>query len=355
LPLVILAFIGTASAADQAAKPAVPALSDLLDGWGVKLNGYVDATYTVQRDDTDKSDFNSFQLQQAAFTLSKLPTSGFGALVNVVAGQNPYLATGIGTITPGQGATPTNVYLLQGYVQYASGAWTLAAGKFATLAGAEVAAPTGNTNTTRSLLFAYEPVTHSGVRATYTVSDQLSFNVGVNNGWTISQDTADGTSKTGEFGFTYAPSKAVSWVSSLYYGHTPSNYGNYANLMLADTVLTVNATSALSLVGSFDYGSVGGNSKDPSASWWGAAAYINYAWTSKFRTSLRGEYFEDSNGYWHVGYDQKLTEITLTIGYAPVDAFELRLEGRHDSPDKVLGQQLLPVTSQGWLEAIYKF
>ena len=69
LPLAILGLIRTASAAGEAAKPAMPAFSELLDGWGVKLNGYVDATYTVQRNDTDGSNFNSFQLQQAAFTL----------------------------------------------------------------------------------------------------------------------------------------------------------------------------------------------------------------------------------------------------------------------------------------------
>jgi hypothetical protein len=359
LPLAILAVCGTAAAADEAAKPAVPAFSDLLDGWGVKLNGYVDVTFAAQHDDTDKTDYSGFQLQQAAFTLSKLPTTGFGALVNVVAGENPYNATGNdinlglapGTLEKSNAA----FYLLQGFVQYASGPWTIAAGKFATLAGAEVAAPSGNTNTTRSLLFAYEPVTHSGVRVTYAVSDAFSFNVGLNNGWTGSQEFGDTTSKTGEFGFTYAPSKAVSWVGDIYYGRTPSNFGVQTDILLADTVLTFNATSALSLVGSVDYGSVSSTAHSPTDSWWGTAVYINYAWTGKFRTSLRGEYFDDTNGYWHVGFAQKMKEYTLTLGYAPVDAFEFRIEGRYDDPDKVLGLQLVSKNYQGWLEAIYKF
>jgi hypothetical protein len=376
LPLAILAVIGTASADEAAkpAKPAVPAFADLLDAWGVKFTGYVDATFTMQHEDkgvlNDKQDYNGFQLQQAAFTLSKLPASGAGALVNVVAGENPYNATGEdatlllapGTLEKSNAA----FYLLQGYVQYASGAWTIAAGKFATLAGAEVAAPNGNTNTTRSLLFAFEPVTHSGVRLTYTVSDALSFNFGVNNGWTGSQEFGDTTSKTGEVGLAYAPSKTFSWVFDAYYGRTPGHYGALnpigsvsigdTDILLADTVLTINATSALSVVASVDYGSVSKTTASPSASWYGVAAYVNYAWTSQFRSSLRAEYFDDSDGYWYIpGFDQKLKEYTLTFGYAPVDSFEFRVEGRYDDPDKLSKVQVVPKNYQAWLEAIYKF
>ena len=50
--------------------------------------------------------------------------------------------------------------MLQAYAQYATGNWTIIGGKFVTLAGAEVIAPTGNTNFSRSLLFAYEPSVH---------------------------------------------------------------------------------------------------------------------------------------------------------------------------------------------------
>jgi hypothetical protein len=71
---------------------------------------------------------------------------------------------------------------------------------------------------------------------------------------------------------------------------------------------------------------------------------------------------DDRNGYLtknfaadFTGNDQKLKEITLTVGYAPLKSVELRLEGRYDDPNKVQGAQLVPKTYQGWLEAIYKF
>jgi hypothetical protein len=359
---------GVAVAEDAApAKPTLPSISDLLDASGLTLTGYVDGTFNTQRNDTAKTSYNTFALQQAAFTLSKLPTSGFGALVNVVAGQNPYGATGFGSTPVGMGAAPTNVYVLQGFLQYATGAWILQGGKFSTLAGAEVASPVANTNTTRSILFAFEPVTNTGFRATYAATDKLNLIFGVNNGWTNSQDTADGSDVTAEAGLAYTPSKTVAWTLQGYYGRTASNFTDEngairANIGLLNTVLTWSVTSAVTLVGTVDYGRVESTSLTPSSSWYGAAAYVNYAFNDLWRASLRGEYFDDRNGYLtknfaadFTGDDQKLKEITLTVGYAPLKSVELRLEGRYDDPNKVQGAQLVPKTYQGWLEAIYKF
>jgi hypothetical protein len=361
--------IGSAANAEDAApaKPALPSVSEILEASGLTLTGYVDGTFAAQRNETTKQDYNTFALQQAAFTLSKLPTTGFGALVNVVAGQNPYSATGFGSTPAGQGASTTGFYVLQGFVQYATGAWIVQGGKFSTLAGAEVAAPISNTNTTRSILFAYEPVTNTGLRLTYAATDKLNLIVGVNNGWTNSQDTADRSAKTLEAGLAYTPSKTLAWALQGYYGRDNSNYADEngaikAKIALLDTVLTWSATGALTLVGSVDYGRVQSTSLTPSASWYGAALYGNYAISDLWRVSLRGEYFDDRDGYLtknfdanYVGSAQRLKEITLTFGYDPIKSVEVRLEGRYDDPNKVGGAQLVPKTYQGWLEAIYKF
>ena len=358
------AIADDAPAAAAPAKPAVPSVSDILDGSGITLTGYVDGSFGYVHDDTAQKDYNSFALQQASFTLAKQPTSGFGALVQVIAGENPYAATGSNSIIPGQGSTTTGFYLLQAFAQYVTGPLTLQVGKFDTLAGAEVAQVTTNTNTTRSILFAFEPVTHTGVRATYAASDTVSLILGVNNGWTNSQDTADASDKTVEAGISFAPSKALAWTLQGYYGRDTNNFGVKGNIGLLDTVLTWNATSALSLVGSVDYGTAQSTSSTPSADWWGAAAYVNYAIDDQWRVSLRGEYFDDQKGYLTHNFDpvtftggssQKLKEVTLTFGYDPTKNFEFRVEGRYDDPDTVDGSQLVPKTYQGWFEAIYKF
>ena len=60
------------------------------------------------------------------------------------------------------------------------------AGRFVTLLGEEII-PTyqsQNFNETRSLLFTLgEPLTHTGIRASYTFNDYVSATGGLNNGW----------------------------------------------------------------------------------------------------------------------------------------------------------------------------
>jgi hypothetical protein len=370
MALGLFGLSGVVNADEDGATPkvGVPSIPDILQASGLTLTGYVDATFTHQHNDTDDHDYSTFALQQAAFTLSKLPTSGFGALVNVVGGQNPYAATGFGSIPPGQGASSNGFYVLQGFVQYATGPLTVQAGKVPTLAGAEAASPILNSNTTRSILFAFEPVTNTGLRATYAATATLNLILGVNNGWTNSQETADGSGKTVEAGLAFTPSKTFAWTASGYYGRHNSNYVDgsgspiKANIGLINTVLTWSATSALTLVGSLDFGSVQSTSRTPSGSWWGVSFYANYAISESWRLSLRPEYLDDRDGYLtknfdasSQGSDQKLKEVTLTLGYDPIKNVEIRLEGRYDDPDSIGGLQLVPKTYQGWVEAFYKF
>ena len=96
--------------------------------------------------------------------------------------------------------------VVQAYMQYVTGPLTVIGGKYVTLAGAEVLAPTGNTNFSRSLLFFAEPMTHTGIRTTYAATDTLSVIAGVSNGWNYSSLSTSG-SKTAELGVAWTPSK----------------------------------------------------------------------------------------------------------------------------------------------------
>ena len=99
--LLAASAAGTASAED--AKPAgtaAPALSDILTSSGITATGYVDGTYSYvsASPPTGSSvDTNTFALNQASLTLGYLPTTGFGALVNAVAGTE----AGNGCYAPG--------------------------------------------------------------------------------------------------------------------------------------------------------------------------------------------------------------------------------------------------------------
>ncbi len=336
-----LAACGAAMADDSAApaKPSAPSFLDVLTASGLTESGYVAASYyhsngyNTYHEFDDKHD--TFQLDQAALTVAYQPKEGFGALVDVAAGEDMKI------LNAAEGSNPNSFDIIQGFVQYATGPFTVIGGKFVTLAGAEVIAPTGNTNFSRSFLFYAEPLTHTGIRATYAASDTFSVIAGVNNGWNYSSLQTYG-SVTGEFGIAWTPSKAFSLTTQAYVGKDDSTptfyaypYGNFpydALKTLIDAVATYNATDALTFVLSYDWGRQQQHTAGyATLAWNGAAFYANYAISDQWRVSLRVEYLDDKNGYvTATGIAQTLKEGTLTVGYDPVKSFELRLEARYD-------------------------
>ena len=61
---------------------------------------------------------------------------------------------------------------------------------------------------------------------------------------------------------------------------------------------------------------------------------MNYAISEQWSASIRGEIFDDKNGYRTGvnanGNGQKWKEATLTLGYLPTKSFLMRFEGRYD-------------------------
>ncbi len=337
-----VAVCGASAAADEPAAPAKPTVTSFLDvltASGLTESGYVSASYYHSNGYNTDHEFddkhNTFQLDQAALTVAFQPKEGFGALVDVAAGEDMKI------LNAAEGSNPNTFDIVQGFVQYATGPLTVIGGKFVTLAGAEVIAPTGNTNFSRSFLFYAEPLTHTGIRATYAASDTFSVIAGVNNGWNYSSLQTYGA-VTGEFGIAWTPNKAFSLTTQAYVGKddsTPTFYayplGDFpydAPKTLIDAVATYNVTDALSLVLSYDWGQQQQHTAGyPTLAWNGAAFYTNYAISDHWRVSLRVEYLDDKNGYvTATGIAQTLKEGTLTFGYDPVKSFELRFEARYD-------------------------
>jgi hypothetical protein len=386
--------IAMADAPAAPAAPAAPTLSQVLDASGITETGYVDVGYTNMNatglfgngsptrvfdapNGTAGQKFDSFNLNQAAITVSKQPKEGFGGLVNLTAGQDANVISSWGAGNKG-GLPYANNHdfdVTQAYASYAGGPVTVIAGKFATLAGAEVIAGPSNTNYSRSILFGYAiPFTHTGVRLTFAASDTVSLIAGVNNGWDQVSDT--NTDKTVELGFTAAPSKMFSLAGS-YYGGKELSGGFTAplttngNRQLYDLVATINPIDKLSFVLNYDHGSQANaalaNGTTGTGNWDGLAGYINYQFSDQWRASLRSEYMNDKDGM-RLPYPgtpgpgvtgQRWKESTLTLAYMPNASFELRGEVRGDSSDQLVflnsdGTNKDKQTSFG-LEALYKF
>ena len=220
-------FAAPATVLAQAKAPAAPTLDKVLEASGISVSGYIDAMYT--HSDKNQAAFstrvfdvenNSFALRQFGLQVAKQPKEGFGGVVNITVGKDaqvihsfPELASNGGS---GLTAGGPMFDVTQAYLQYAGGPLTVIAGKFTTLHGTEVIASTGNTNISRSILFGSVPFTHTGVRATWALSDTFSLIAGVNNGWDQLTDTNKG--KTAELGATLNPIKPLSITLSGYSG-----------------------------------------------------------------------------------------------------------------------------------------
>jgi len=308
------------------ATPAVPSLADALTSWGLTVNGYVAASYYHSSGYNTFHEFDvnhdTFQLDQAGLEIGYQPKEGFGAFADVIAGEDARI------LNEAENGTDGTFNVRQAYVQYATSGLTLIGGKFTTLAGVEYSNPTSNTNFSRSLLFFAEPLTHTGLRATWAATSTLNLIAGLNNGWNITS-TSYG-SKTAEFGVAFTPTKQLALNLQGYFGKVP---GYDAERSFLDFVGTYTLTDALSFALSYDWGKQQ-QKAGPDLDWDGVAAYVNYAFNSQWRISVRAEYLNDKDGF-NTGTAQKLKEATVTFGFAPVKSFELRIEGRYDKSDQV--------------------
>lgn len=377
---IAAACVSTAWAAEKTMpdKPARPTFGQLMEGAGISVNGHIDSSYTYLSGtgqftsgtnsrvfDTERRSFN---LQAVDLTVSALPQDGFGGLVNLTGGSDARIITSAGT-------TADDFDITQAYLHYAGGNFMAIGGKYVTLAGAEVIRSPANTNFSRSILFGYAiPFAHTGVRAYFTPGGSAvapdgrwTFIAGVNNGWDVQSESqqaaaTDGTralGKTLEFGATGSLSKNVSLVAVLYTGDESVGAATTGRRDLLDVVATIAVSDNLSLVFNYDTAkqedALAGGSD---AKWNGLAAYVNYKLSDQWRVSVRGEYFDDKDGF-RTGVTQKWKETTATLAYLPTENVELRGEVRYDKSNVNSFNQPDggPKDNQNsvGLEAIYKF
>jgi Putative beta-barrel porin-2, OmpL-like. bbp2 len=350
----------------QAAK--APTLGQVLDASGISVNGYIDAGYTHADRNVEAgigapavaprvfdNQNNSFALHQFGLSVSKLPKEGFGGLVNVTVGSDAQVIHSFPE--PAGGGSVFDI--TQAYAQYAGGPLTVIAGKFATLHGTEVIWSPSNNNISRSILFGAVPFTHTGVRATWAVTDTVSLIGGVNNGW--DQLTDQNRGKTLELGATLNPIKPLNIAISGYSGQEPAGTGN-------GTRTSINATGSYNITDAISVGAEllnvtqdvpGAGGASTSVKYTGVAGYGSYMFTSKIRGALRVENFDDKDGFHFHTTGTKYREVTVTGAYLASDSFEARAELRRDQASNAvfrdyqgaLSKSLMTIAVQG----LYKF
>ena len=227
-------------------------------------------------------------------------------------------------------------------------------GKWASSLGLEGNYTKDQINYSRSLWFDYLPFYHEGLRAAYQVNGALTLNYWITNG--TQQTEAFNNYKDQLFGFTLAPSAALSWVFNYYVGQehpdfeylaagSPGSQGlptqqgvpfvPIANaptgkLRIADTYATWQLSPALTLAAEADWVVDRVYSYSPGQFTVGGALYGRYQLSPAVAFAARAEYLDDRGGAFS-GQVQRIREGTLTSEYRFVDGFLARAEFRRDA------------------------
>ncbi len=319
---------------------------DLATNLGVSIHGLVDAGYEHNFNQPINNvnnlrawDQDGFQLTQGNLHIEKDGTVGFVTDINV--GQVAEAINGVTNYSnspadrdTGRFIDPTQYYLT--YTAPVGSGIALSAGRFVTLLGEEVI-PTysnQNFNETRGFVFNLgEPLTHTGVRASYTFNDYVAATGGVNNGWDSGTGLNNG-GPTGEGELTLnTKDKSLALVINGTYGANQFGHSN-SYLGAVDPIVTYKPAFVpnVTLATEYLYASETGKFQNGhGATWQGLAQYIVYD-LNAFEFATRGEFFDDEDGN-RTGVHQTLWEVTQTLTYKVPDVTGLmvRAEYRHDN------------------------
>ncbi len=333
--------------------------SELLDA--IDLGFYVDTTYQYSSADTDELGFRTlypdnkeFNINAFTLSLSKTPTMEGGAMdllgfrADVLFGEQAPLLSSAGLES--DVVDPYQAYL-QFMVPTGDGL-NIYAGKFVTLAGFEVIEAKNNPNISRSILFGYAiPFTHTGIRADFTTGP-LTFTAGVNNGWDQVKDDNDNVTFEGQVAFSHSGGSISDlWVGVTGYlgkepGITLAEKATNGSRKLITAVGSLTLMDRITFIVDADFGwqeeGVLKSNKPVEASWWGVAGYAVLDVTPSLTLAMRGEYFEDKDGFRtnEGNGTQELKEFATTLSVKPfasiggdeaLDNLELRTELRWDS------------------------
>jgi hypothetical protein len=100
---------------------------------------------------------------------------------------------------------------------------------------------------------------------------------------------------------------------------------------MSDTTVSFNATSRLSLMANYDYGTDSVSGAD--VMWQGIALYARLQATPTWAVTPRFEWLDDGDGFM-TGVSQSLREVTLTSEHKIAGSLLARFELRHDRAEE---------------------
>ena len=356
MALCFAVTLATAAIAEDAKPAPLVSADDLKKSLGMSIYLQGGYTYNGSASTGEINDLrifdqkaNSFLLDLAQIVFAKDAASGsIGYKVKISAGETAKYIHSAG-LTSSAGNDPFD--LTEAYISYTAPqgkGLRFDFGKFATFIGGEVIEAIDNPNYSRSFLFNYAtPLTHTGLKVSYTFTDVWNANIHIVNGWDNSTDNNRAKSIGASVGYT--PTGSFSLLVNGMTGpeqdeqgvHAPtvgSSSGNMRTLL--DIVATIRPIKTLSIILNYDDGREenvpgtllpSGISSD--VKWNGLEGIVKYDFSDKYSLAVRAEYFDDKDGF-RTGAVQKLKEVTVTSEIRMSGGLILRPEYRHDSSDK---------------------
>lgn len=203
-------------------------------------------------------------------------------------------------------------------------------GKFVTHMGYEVIEGYDgwNDNATRSFVYGWAiPFTNTGLKASYSFSDELGGMLLLTNGWDNVKDNNSG--KTFGAQIVWTPSKAVT-VTGNYIGG-PERANNNSDLRnVGNLVGQWRPTNQFVFTLELTYGSEpNAVTAGQTATWTGIVGYARFGLSDSVALNLRAEYFADPDGA-RISVRQYLKEVTLTPEWKISPHFLIRGDLRVD-------------------------
>jgi hypothetical protein len=337
----------------------------------LKFSGYLETSYTYNFQDPSPATGNEnrariFDIHSNEFMLNAFNVdvekpiseeSPVGFKVSSLVGQTAPVIQSVGLFSndfDGDGVFESdgNLDLTEAYIQglIPSTETTIRLGKFITPVGAEVINTTQNDNFSRSFLFGLAiPFTHTGLYVTQPIlkreaesATALAASVGIANGWDNVKDLNEAKALIGNA--TWTPNDDFSLAGNVVWSGSEVADNNSLDRTLFDIVATVFPLAddhRLKLLLNFDWaGEEGAAAGGGYAQWWGFAGIVRYDLTDQWYVAARGELFDDDDGartallFGGASPETTLYELTLTLGYKPVESLLLRGEVRYDHADQ---------------------
>jgi hypothetical protein len=222
----------------------------------------------------------------------------------------------------------TLVAVKQAYVTFqASSKLKFTMGKWGTHIGYEVLDAYANRNYSMDYMFSLGPFFHTGLKMDVTLSPTTAFMVGIANPTDFSTTSSGTKVALAQFSTGTKDGKWKFFLNYQGYGGGTTDdstlapgYVLYKSLNQFDLVINGTLSSKFGVGFNGTVQSVKSSTLG-SASWWGAAAYLNFDPSAMFGLTLRGEYFSDKDGLKIKPNDQPFFPIT------GLDVFDLTLTG----------------------------